>query len=184
MRRIPFSQLYTLKDFAQRSRLSRDVIQRWGNVGVLIAEEHSVHGGRGIHRRFRLPELVIAIFLRPFATLDVPTGQLLRMAGSIRRALLEIQPGSVRGIHYAPGEFELHRALERGTLGQGDNYLVIGLTEGEIPFDVLEGDVDDELLLARLGRSVARFLRTVVPRPEAVVVIDLAILRGVLDQTT
>jgi hypothetical protein len=175
MRRIPFPQLYTLRDLAQRSHLPRDVIQRWGNVGILIAEGDSAHGGRGVHRRFQASEMMIALLLKPFATLDVPTGQLLRMAESYRRALVDIRPGSVRGIHYAQGEFELHRALLRGAYGTGDNYLVVGLTAGEIPFDVLESEAGEELQWA-----VARFFRTAVPRPESVVVIDLAILRGVL----
>jgi hypothetical protein len=174
MRRIPFSQLHTLKGMAQRTRLSRDVIQRWGNVGVLLSEEGSTHGGRGVHRRFQTSELAIALLLKPFAALDVPTGQLLRMAASIRRAILEIGPGSTFNVGRA-GDFELHRALQRGANGIGDNYLAIGITTGEIHCVVLESEAGE-----KLQWDIASWFRTAAPRPEAVVVIDLSVLRGTL----
>jgi hypothetical protein len=174
MRRIPFPELYTLKDVAERSRLPRDVIQRWGNVGVLIAEEGSTHGGRGVHRRFQVSEMIIAILLRPFAKSDLPTGQLLRLA-EVLRTSFRTQPGREQGIHYEEGLPQVGRALYRGAYGLGDAFLIVTLHETVKWVGAFTGEGDEPFVW-----EMGNFFRTAVPRPEAVVVIDLAILRGVL----
>jgi hypothetical protein len=175
MRRIPFRQLHTLKDLAQRARLPRDVIQRWGNVGVLIAEEGSAHGGRGVRRRFQASEMVIATLLRSFARIDMPTGQLLRLSGVLRTAL-GLEPGMARGIHYEEGAPDMRRALLRGAYGQGDNFLVVALTATAVWIEPLTSEADNPVLW-----NVSSFFRTAdMQQPEAVIVIDLATLHGVL----
>jgi hypothetical protein len=175
MRRIPFRQLHTLRDLARRTRLPRDTLQRWGNIGVLIAEGDSAHGGRGVHRRFQASEMAIAILLRPFVKVDMPTGQLLRLSGVLRTAL-GLAPGSVRGIHYEEGAPEIRRALLRGAYGGGDSFLIVSFTETAVRIEPVTSEADEPVLW-----DLSSFFRTAdMEQAEAAIVINLATLRGVL----
>lgn len=176
--RLPFAQLYALKDMALRTHLPRSTIQRWGNLGVLLSEEHTTHGGRGIHRRFRESELILAALLKPFAVIDVPSGQLLRFAGVLRTAL-GLAPGLARGIHYEGGAPEIRRALLRGVYGLGDAYLAVTFGEAAIGIEPIAGDGD-----APAVWDLTAFWRSSGKRPEIVHVLDLAVLHGVLGEPT
>lgn len=163
-----------MRDVAQRARLPRDVIQRWGNIGILHAEEHSAHGGRGVHRRFQVSEMIIAILLRPFAPLDVPSGQLLRLSGVLRTSL-GLMPGMARGIHYEEGAPEIRQALLKGAYGLGDAFLAVTISATVIRIEPVTGDGDEAVtwnLTDHFGKAEQR--------PEVVHILDLATLRGVL----
>jgi hypothetical protein len=185
MRRIPFPKLFTLADVAARTQLSRDTIQRWGNLGILESESHTTHGGRGVHRRFRDSELVIAVLLRSFAHMDVPAGQLLRLAGVLRGSL-GLQAGMVQDIHYEAGMPLIRQALHRGLYTHKETYLAIGFSRDDLKIELIlwddEGEGDAGADDGEEDWPLRKMFRAAHP-PEVVHVIDLATLYGLLGET-
>jgi hypothetical protein len=179
MHRIPYPQLYTLKGMAARTRLPHSVIQRWGNLGVLVGEPDTVHSGKGVHRRFRVEELIVALLLRPFAQTDVPTGQLLRISGVLRSSI-NLSPGAVRGRDYEEGAPEIRRAILCGAYGQGDAFLAIGAGSDTVWLEPMVNEPAEDALW-----NLSAFYRGEGRSPDAAAtVINLAVLRGVLGEAS
>jgi hypothetical protein len=151
-RRPPSPGLYTLSDIEGWTRQPRRTLQGWGDAGVILAAPDTVHGGKGVHRRFPVAEVAVAVLVSPISDAGWPIGRLVPLAGILRQAILlapgvaqatpEQAPGRA-GTHETPiprgrwrthdrasphtmpiGAFEIRRALTRAARGER-SYLLI-----------------------------------------------------------
>ena len=176
--RVPFPQLFTLAEISARTHLPRDTIQRWGNIGLLMSESGTTHAGKGVHRQFRGSELVVAALLRPFSLIDVPAGQLARLAGVLRTSP-SLQAGMARGVHYEEGVPLIRQALHRGLYTRKETYLAIAFGRDAIAIaPIFNVDPDDDKPAE--WRPAALYRAAGKTPPDSVHLIDLAILYGLL----
>jgi hypothetical protein len=188
------TKFHTLADLKRHTGLKTRVLQAWGDAGAIIAEGDSLHGGKGMHRRYRTAELIIAMLLRPCHEVGIPLGALVRLGGFMRQALA-IGAGWVRGTAedvwrpqdrhptlrrvamYEPGAFEVRRALHRAVLDQGANFLFLAYNDQlitAIPITDAEGPTAFD--------PAAVFQAMEQPRPQIAFLLDLGIVAGLWEE--
>jgi DNA-binding transcriptional MerR regulator len=188
------TRFHTLADLRRHTGLKVRTLQAWGDSGAIIAEGDSLHGGKGMRRRYRTAELIIAVLLRHCHEVGIPLGALVRLAGLLRQALA-IGPGWVRGTAedvwrsqgrppalrrvatYDPREALMRAALHRAVLGEGANYLFLAYNDEVIfahPFTDAEGPISVNF--------VEVFEAIAPPRPRIAFLLDLGIVAGLWEE--
>jgi hypothetical protein len=76
-RRPPSPGLYTPSDIEGWTRQPRRTLQGWGDAGVILAAPDIVHGGKGVHRRFPVAEVAVAVLVSPISDAGWPIGRLV-----------------------------------------------------------------------------------------------------------
>ena len=187
--------LYTLSDLERRAGVKRRVLQIWGESGVLLPEGATAHGGKGVHRRFRASEAVIAVLVKPLAAANIQIGHLAGFAGALRQALGLPNPGPRRGtveqippalqgrflgMLYGQGATIAH-ALARALRGEGENFLLIAYNSTTFSIGALE---EDDPANPPPSGIAAFFRRPVMRRepPDMVFCLDLKRLAGIFDE--
>lgn len=79
--------MLTLSELKDISGLKPRTLQVWTDAAVLWAEAGTDRQGRGVHRRYKEIEVIIAVLLGEVARYDIPVGALLAASNSIRMHL-------------------------------------------------------------------------------------------------
>ncbi|WP_145690438.1 hypothetical protein [Azospirillum brasilense] len=76
--------MLTLSELKEISGLKPRTLQVWTDAAVLWAEASTDRQGRGVHRRYKEIEAIIAVLIGEVARYDIPVGALLAASNSIR----------------------------------------------------------------------------------------------------
>jgi hypothetical protein len=187
--------LYTLSDLERRSGVKRRILQIWGDSGVLLPEGATAHGGKGVHRRFRAGEAVIAVLVKPLAEANIQIGHLAMLAGALRSALGLPNPGIAYGtaepippalqgrflgMLYGQGIPTIEHALSRAMRGEGENFLLVASNSYAYSIGTIEEDDPKN----PPPSAIAAFFREAVLRrepPDMAFCINLKRLAGIFD---
>jgi hypothetical protein len=172
-------------------------LQIWGDSGVIIPDQATAHGGKGIHRRFQASEAIVAVLMRPLAAANIQIGHLAGLAGGIRQALGLPNPGLRRGtveqippalqgrflgMLYGQGVPTIAHALSRALRGEGENFLLVSASYSAAGFVI--GAIEEDDPANPPPSSIAAFFRHVRRSAPVDVVfcLDLKRLAGIFDE--